>query len=202
MSYYIARNKNGALVLFGSKPVRNEDEGSWIIPLTVEQQLKSNMSATEICEQASMPLNPCMFPRVTWESEPQRISFMRRNLDELPYPFNEMENKIKELKSLRKNWDKRNAMPINKQAIQNLEALFEEVVAWNFDLWQISPGVVGDICISFKEEYPICCIILFANDYVYCLETDDSSGHRKDFNPQEIKALMDDVVKITLKQKT
>lgn len=59
-------------------------------------------------------------------------------------------DKIEELYTLQSNWDNRGAKEISALSIKNLMLLKKELGDWDFDRWQIAPGVNGDIFINHK----------------------------------------------------
>lgn len=80
-------------------------------------------------------------------------------------------NKIEELYTLQVNWDGYGAKEVSALSIKNLILLKKELGEWNFDLWQIAPGVNGDIFINYKGSIPAA-IIINENTYSWYLETD------------------------------
>ena len=80
-------------------------------------------------------------------------------------------NKIEELYTLQANWDGYGAREVSALSIKNLILLKKELGEWNFDLWQIAPGVNGDIFINYKGRIPAA-IIINENTYSWYLEND------------------------------
>lgn len=80
-------------------------------------------------------------------------------------------NKIEELYTLQSNWDNRGAKEISALSIKNLILLKKELGDWDFDLWQIAPGVNGDIYINYKGRVPAG-IVINDNTYTWFLEND------------------------------
>ena len=78
-------------------------------------------------------------------------------------------NKIEELCALQSNWDNYGAMEISPLSIKNLILLKKELGGWNFDLWQIAPGVTGDIFINYKGHIPAG-ILINENTYSWYME--------------------------------
>lgn len=68
-------------------------------------------------------------------------------------------NKIEELYTLQANWDGYGAREVSALSIKNLILLKKKLDEWDFDLWQIAPGVNGDIFINYKGSVPAAIII-------------------------------------------
>lgn len=181
MALYVARDIYGQLGLFSSKPIRYE--GFWTSENTEFMKLPNEF-----------------FPKLTWDDEPKRVSLMLRDLKKTELEL--MDDKIKELQSLDyEGWDGYNAMPVDKKSIENLKALFRIIVNWDFKLWQIAPGVNGDICLNYKLDYPQAGIIIGPNTFTYFIATDSTyfgesdnlEGDTKEFNSEEVIKIMNNI---------
>lgn len=184
MALYIARDKNGDLYLFDKKPY--EYGGCWIT------------GKSGYC----LLLPRDMFPKITYIDGPKKVSLMLRDLKKNELEL--MDDKIKELESLNyEGWDGYNAMPVDKKSIENLKALFRITNYWNFDKWQIAPGVNGNICLNYKLDYPNANIIIEPDEFTYVIETDASTlkGGTNKFNSQEVIKIMNDIHNISQNNK-
>ena len=103
--------------------------------------------------------------------------------------------KIEELSTLEFNWDNRGARTISPTSINNLIFLRREVGDWNFDTWQISPGVNGDIFINFKLNKVPAGIVLDGAKYSWYIEHDDLLDGESDqiFNAEEVAGIMKEI---------
>lgn len=88
-----------------------------------------------------------------------------KELEEYKDKFKE---KIDELGCLKLDWDGRGACPIMPESLNNLIKLKECYGDWNFDLWQISPGVNGDIYLNFKKG--LAAIVIYSHLYSWFTE--------------------------------
>lgn len=87
-----------------------------------------------------------------------------KNQDKFP-------DKIEELYSLQPNWDNRGAKEISALSIKNLILLNMELGVWDFETWQIAPGVNGDIFLNYKHGSAG--IVINENSYSWFLECED-----------------------------
>ena len=79
------------------------------------------------------------------------------------------EHKIEELYTLQSNWDGYGAREVSALSIKNLILLKKELGDWNFDLWQIAPGVNGDIFVNYKGHIHAG-IVINENTYSWYME--------------------------------
>ena len=103
-------------------------------------------------------------------------------------------NKIEELYSLRANWDGYGAREISALSIKNLILLKKELGEWDFDLWQIAPGVNGDIFINYKGHIPAG-IVINENTYSWYMETEFKVDGETDqsFDAKNVSYKMNDI---------
>lgn len=104
------------------------------------------------------------------------------------------EHKIEELYTLQSNWDNCGAKEISALSIKNLILLKKELGDWNFDLWQIAPGVNGDIYINYKGSVPAG-IVINDNTYAWFLENDFKleGESEQPFDVKELSRKMNDI---------
>lgn len=103
-------------------------------------------------------------------------------------------NKIEELYTLPANWDGYDAREVSALSIKNLILLKKELGDWNFDLWQIAPGVNGGICINYKGRVPAG-IVINDNTYTWFLENDFKVEGETDrpFDAKNVSYKMNDI---------
>ena len=103
-------------------------------------------------------------------------------------------NKIEELYTLQSNWDNYGAREVSALSILNLILLKKELGEWNFDLWQIAPGVNGDIFINYKGRTPAG-IVINENTYSWYLENDFKVDGETEqpFNAKNVSYKMNDI---------
>ena len=103
-------------------------------------------------------------------------------------------NKIEELYTLQANWDGYGATEVSALSIKNLILLKKELGEWNFDLWQIAPGVNGDIFINYKGSVPAG-IVINDNTYTWFLENDFKVDGETDqpFDAKNVSYKMNDI---------
>lgn len=108
-------------------------------------------------------------------------------------------NKIEELYTLQPNWDNRGAMEISPLSIKNLILLKKELGDWNFNLWQIAPGVNGDIFVDYKGHIPAG-IVIDENTYSWYMEPSFSMDDFKiegegdqPFDAKKLLMIMNDI---------
>ena len=101
--------------------------------------------------------------------------------------------KVRELEGLEENWDRRGAKKIVPDVISNLIAIKEMLGEWNFNLWQISPGVNGDIFLNYKGLNCFAGIVLSVSSFTYFMETEDElEGQTNEvFTPERVIEIMD-----------
>lgn len=103
-------------------------------------------------------------------------------------------NKIEELYTLQTNWDGYSAREVSALSIKNLILLKKELGEWNFDLWQIAPGVNGEIYINYRGSVPAG-IIINNNTYTWFLENDFKVEGESEqlFDAKKLSCKMDDI---------
>ena len=108
--------------------------------------------------------------------------------------MNKFYNKIEELYILQANWDGYGAKEVSALSIKNLILLKKELGEWNFDLWQIAPGVNGDIFINYKGSVPAG-IVINENTYSWFLENNFivEGESEQPFDAKELSCKMDDI---------
>ena len=85
-------------------------------------------------------------------------------------------SKLGSISTLCQNWDGRCAVPVDPQSIENVKAIAEHQWYWNFKLWQIAPGVNGEIFINFKGKNVFSGIVVNPNTFSYYIEKDTLQG--------------------------
>lgn len=103
-------------------------------------------------------------------------------------------NKIEELYALQANWDGYGAREVSALSIKNLILLKKELGEWDFDLWQIAPGVNGDIFINYKGNVPAG-IVINDNTYTWFLENEFKieGESEQSFDVKKLSRKMNDI---------
>ena len=103
--------------------------------------------------------------------------------------------KLTALSKLRKNWDGYGAGPISPNTIDNVKAVALQQWLWNFSLWQIAPGVNGDIFINFKGKKKQASIVIGPDVFSYFVEDETSleGEENLEFNGARISLLMNQI---------
>lgn len=103
-------------------------------------------------------------------------------------------NKIEELYTLQANWDGYGAKEVSALSIKNLILLKKELGEWKFNLWQIAPGVNGDIFINYKGRISAA-IIINENTYSWYIETNfEVDGETEQpFDAKNVSYKMNDI---------
>ncbi|MBQ6279387.1 MAG: hypothetical protein IJK68_06670 [Muribaculaceae bacterium] len=84
--------------------------------------------------------------------------------------------KLDSISKLCQDWDGRGAVPIDPKSIENVKAIAEHQWNWNFKLWQIAPGVNGEIFINFKSRNVLAGIVVGPDTYSYYIEKETLQG--------------------------
>ena len=87
-----------------------------------------------------------------------------------------LQSKLDVISTLHEGWDGRGAVPVDPQSIENVKAIAEHQWYWNFKLWQIAPGVNGEIFINFKGKNVFAGIVVNPNTFSYYIEKDTLQG--------------------------
>jgi len=101
-------------------------------------------------------------------------------------------NKISQLSD---DWDGRGARPVYPQTIENVKDIATRQRLWNFSLWQIAPGVNGDIFINYKGKNVSAGIVVNTDVFSYFIENDTSLEGEENlaYNGAQISSLMDQI---------
>lgn len=115
-----------------------------------------------------------------------------------------MDEKISELEALNyEGWDGYGAKPIDKKTIANLKALVRIVTNWDFDKWQIAPGVNGDIYLNYKHETISAGIVITPDEFTHFISVPGgkTAGGTNKFNSNEVVKVMNDIHNELVKNK-
>lgn len=97
---------------------------------------------------------------------------------------------------LHQGWDGRGAVPVNNQAIDNVKTVAErQLGGWNFKLWQIAPGVNGDVFINYKGKNILAGIVVGPETFSYFIEDETLKGESDvPFDSLQVLNLMNSIV--------
>lgn len=87
-----------------------------------------------------------------------------------------LQSKLDVFSTLHEGWDGRGAVPVDPQSIENIKAIAEHQWYWNFKLWQIAPGVNGEIFINFRGKNVLAGIVINPNTFSYYIEKETVKG--------------------------
>lgn len=115
------------------------------------------------------------------------------------YPFAlamaKLQSKLDAFLELHKGWDGRGAAPINPLSIENVKAIAEYQWCWNFKLWQIAPGVNGDIFINYKGKNKLAGFVIGPTTFSYFIEDETLQGDSNiPFDGLRVSTLMNTIV--------
>lgn len=103
-------------------------------------------------------------------------------------------SKLDSISTLCQDWDGRGAVPVDPQSIENVKAIAEHQWNWNFKLWQIAPGVNGEIFINFKGKNVFAGIVVSPNTFSYFIEKETLQGESNiPFDGLQISNLMNTI---------
>lgn len=103
--------------------------------------------------------------------------------------------KLDAMRELREGWDGRGASPVNPLSIENVKAIAEHQWNWNFKLWQIAPGVNGDIFINYKGKNKLAGFVIGPTTFSYFIEGETLQGDSNvPFDGLKVSTLMNTIV--------
>lgn len=112
---------------------------------------------------------------ISHNSNLEIININHSILSQIKNKISSILNKIAEL---HKGWDGRGAVPVDPQSIENVKAIAEHQWNWNFKLWQIAPGVNGDIFINYKGKNKLAGFVIGSTTFSYFIEDETLQGDR------------------------
>ncbi len=108
---------------------------------------------------------------------------------------NKLASVLRSMSSLQTGWDGRGAAPINPLSIENVKAVAEHQWSWNFKLWQIAPGVNGDIFINYKGKNKLAGFVIGPTTFSYFIEGETLQGDSNvPFDGLRVSTLMNTIV--------
>lgn len=106
-----------------------------------------------------------------------------------------LKSKLDSFLSLRNGWDGREAKPVNPLSAENVKAIAEHQWDWNFKLWQIAPGVNGDIFINYKGRNILAGLVIGPTTFSYFIEGEKLQGESNlPFDSIKVSTLMNTIV--------
>lgn len=98
---------------------------------------------------------------------------------------------------LQENWDCRGGHSINSASVENVKSVIKSLPHWDTSLWQIAPGVNGDIFINYKGSNKLASIVISSTTYSYFIEADDLVGDEQlPFDEIEVNQLMQEIANV------
>ena len=115
------------------------------------------------------------------------------------YPFAlsmaKLQSKLDAFLDFHEGWDGRGAAPINPLSIENVKAIAEHQWDWDFKLWQIAPGVNGDIFINYKGKNKLAGFVIGPTTFSYFIEDETLQGDSNvPFDGLRVSTLMNTIV--------
>ena len=108
---------------------------------------------------------------------------------------NKISSILNKLSQLAVGWDGRGAIPVDPQSIENVKAIAQHLWSWNFKLWQIAPGVNGEIFINYKGKNKLAGFVIGPNTFSYFIEDETLQGDSNiPFDGLRVSTLMNTIV--------
>ena len=108
---------------------------------------------------------------------------------------NKLVSVLHSMSKLQDGWDGRGAIPVDPQSIENVKAIAQHLWNWNFKLWQIAPGVNGDIFINYKGKNKLAGFVIGPNTFSYFIEDETLQGDSNiPFDGLRVSTLMNTIV--------
>lgn len=107
----------------------------------------------------------------------------------------QLQSTLDSLRKLQIGWDGRGAAPINPLSIENVMAIAGYQWNWDFELWQIAPGVNGDIFINYKGKNKLAGFVIGPKTFSYFIEDETLHGDSCiPFDGLRVSTLMNNIV--------
>lgn len=104
--------------------------------------------------------------------------------------------KLDSILRLHQGWDGRGAAPVDRKAIDNVKTIANhQCDGWNFKLWQIAPGVNGDVFINYKGKNKLAGIVIGPDTFSYFIEDETLKGESDvPFDSLQVSNLMNSII--------